>query len=108
MQKILMVVVVGLLGGCASLQNAGTASYSIKPFEKADGGLECCEVQVLNGKEIANLEAKITRKGGDFSVELKEQGVAAFKGQEVSAEAAKALAETAAKAALVGAGVVLP
>lgn len=108
MQKIMVVVVVGLLGGCASLQNAGTASYSIKPFEKADGGLECCEVQVLNGKEIANLEARIVKKGDDFTVELKEQGVTAFKSQEISADVAKSVAETAAKAALIGAGVILP
>ena len=104
---IIAVCLIGL-AGCTPLQSAGSASYTIKPFAQPDGNLACCEVEVLNGKEIANLEAKIVKKGDDFTVELKEQGVVAFKGQEIAAEATKAIVADAVKAALIAAGVVIP
>lgn len=97
-----------LMAGCSSLDHAGTAEYSIKPFvvDAAAGKLACCEITVKNGKEIASLEAEIRKTGDDFVVILKEQGVVAFRGQEISAGAAKTTAESAAGigAAALGAG----
>lgn len=92
------------LTGCASLQYAGNASYSVKPFQDDKGNVLCCQVDVHNGKEIANLEAHVIKQGNDYTVDLKEQGIAAFQGQAISAgatqEAINAAAKTAVAAAL--------
>ena len=90
------------LSGCASLQNAGTASYSVRPFV-AQGETHCCEVAVINGKEIALLDATIEKHGPDYSVHLHEEGVAAFKGQQIAAGATVQLAAEAGKVAAIGA-----
>ena len=101
MKTSIIAAALGLaLCSCASLQNAGTAEYSVKPFKDAEGTVMCCEVLVRNGKEIASLEAHITKQGGDYSVDLKEQGVAAFKGQGIAADALKEIVDAAVKAAL--------
>lgn len=70
------------LSGCGSLSNAGLAEYSIKPM-MIDKQTVCCEVVIKNGKEYAALKAKIIKTGDNYSVELDETGVAAFKGQEI-------------------------
>ena len=87
-----------LVTGCASLNNAGTAEYSIKPFV-ADKQTVCCEVIVKNGKEYASLRAKVVKQGDNYSVELDETGVAAFKGQEIVGSAVGSTVTTAATAA---------
>lgn len=89
---------VAMLSGCASMQYAGTASYSVKPFTDKAGNVACCEVAVNNGKEIANLEAHIVKTpDGGYTVDLKEQGVAAFQGQAIAAGATKEAIADAAK-----------
>ncbi|MBK8399977.1 MAG: hypothetical protein IPL29_02565 [Propionivibrio sp.] len=40
-----------LLSGCASLQNAGTAEYSVKPFVDTAGRVLCCDVTVKTAKK---------------------------------------------------------
>ena len=100
MKKTLIVLSVLALTGCASIQNAGTAEYTVRPFKDSLGGVVCCEVQVRNGKEIANLEAHISKQGDNYTVDLKEQGVAAFKGQELNAGVIKAAVDAAVKATL--------
>lgn len=93
-----------LLGmtGCASLNQAGTASYSVKPYTDAQGTTHCCEVTVNNGKEIKLLDATVEKRGDDYTVKLHEEGVAAFHGQEIAAGAAKTVTTDAVKAAAVG------
>jgi len=90
-----------LLSGCSSLNYAGSADYSIKPFAAADGKMHCCEVRVRNGKEIGLLEATISVKpDGSYKVHLMEKSVLAFRGQEISADVAKTGIRTG--AAIVG------
>lgn len=89
------------VSGCASLNNAGTASYSVRPFMVGDKPI-CCEVQVSNGKEIALLDATVIKRGDDWEVRLHEEGVVAFEGQRIAAGAAKNLASTAVKAVAIG------
>lgn len=89
------------LSGCASLNNAGTASYSVRPFMVGDKPI-CCEVTVNNGKEIAVLDATIIKRGNDYEVHLHEEGVVAFEGQRIAAGAAKTLAADTVKAAAIG------
>lgn len=86
--KTVLVLLMIFLAGCSSLNNAGTASYSVKPFAAADGSLHCCEVTVINGKEIASLDAYIEAwPGNHYIVRLKERGVVAFQGQQIAADA---------------------
>lgn len=101
-------VVVALLGmtGCASIEQAGTASYSMKPVLVNDK-LVCCELMIVNGKQYASLDALIERRGDDYTVMLSERGVEAFRGQEIAAGAAKSAASVAGKAAAIGGAVLI-
>ena len=90
------------VSGCASLSEAGVASYRIAPLP--DG--TCCEVTVHNGKEIAVLDAVIEKTGDNYKVTLHEEGVVAFEGQRIAAGAAKTAASAAVKAAAIGGAVV--
>lgn len=93
------------LGGCASINQARTASYTIKPM-LIDGRTVCCEVAVHNGKQYASLDASLIKTGDNYTVTLSERGVEAFRGQEIAAGATKSLVFTAAKAA--AAAVIVP
>jgi hypothetical protein len=94
------------LTACASLDQAGTASYSVKPFLAGDKAV-CCEVMVNNGKEIALLDATVIKRGDDYEVRLHEEGVVAFDGQRIAAGAARTLASDAVKAAAIGGAVLI-
>ena len=100
MKHYLILLSLLMLSSCASLQYAGTASYSVKPIVDAKGNVICCSVEVKNGKEIANLEAHIQKDGDKYTVDLKEQGVAAFAGQAIAAGATKEAIDAAVKSAL--------
>jgi len=102
MKKILVVVFLFTFCGCASLQNAGTAHYSVKPFvtNHTTGEMSCCEVVVDNGKEISSLVAHIEKRGNDYTVDLNEQGVKAFEGQAIASGALKEAIDGAVKAAV--------
>ena len=90
MKKLMMILTLAALSGCASLNYAGNADYSVKPFVAQDGTIQCCEVRVHNGKEIGLLDATIdVKKDGSYKVHLMEKSVLAFKGQEISADVAK-------------------
>ena len=84
MKKTLLLAILPL-AACSSLQNAGMAEYTVKPMV-IDKQTVCCEVSVKNGKEYASLKAKVVKKGDDYSVELEEQAVSAFAGQQKAAE----------------------
>lgn len=94
----LILLALASLSGCASVQNAGVASYSVRPIV-LDGKAVCCEVSVHNGKEYAVLDAVIIKRGEDYEVRLHEEAVRAFKGQELAGNAATSTATAAAKAA---------
>lgn len=88
MKTVIVLLMITMLAGCSSLNNAGSASYSVKPFSAPDGSLHCCEVVVNNGKEIASLDAYIEAwPGSHYIVKLKERGVVAFQGQQIAADA---------------------
>lgn len=99
---ILAAIAAFFMSGCASLQNAGTASYSIKQVTDAKGQ-PGFDLEVRNGKEIANVEAHLTKDGDKVTVDLKEQGVAAFQGQQIAATSVQASIDAAAKAAVAAA-----
>lgn len=108
MKKLIVVLLLGLLSliaGCASLNNAGTAKYSVEPII-TDNGPICCRVLVENGKEYATLKAHVERRAdGSYVVDLDEKTVKAFEGQAKVAETAGAAAKAA---ATLGAAVLNP
>jgi hypothetical protein len=95
--SVLIAAVLLPMYGCASLNHAGTASYSVKPFADQNGNVHCCEVTVHNGKEIESLEAHIEKNGDNYVVDLKEKGVKAFAGQRISASAVPSVSNTVEK-----------
>ena len=103
---ILLGIVSLSLIGCASLNQAGTASYTIKPM-LIDGRTVCCEVAVINGKQYASLDATLIKAGDDYTVTLSERGVEAFRGQEIAAGAAASAGKVALKAAAIGGAVLI-
>lgn len=107
MKRFLLPLALLGLTGCASLNEAGTASYSVKPYTDAQGNTHCCEVSVQNGKEIRLLDATVEKRGDDYTVKLHEEGVTAFDGQRIAAGAAQSAATSAVKAAALGAGVLI-
>lgn len=84
MKTVALLALICLLPGCASLRNAGTADYTVRPFEIA-GRVVCCEVHVRNGKEMDHLKARIVRDGDRYTVDLEQSGVSAFGGQAIAA-----------------------
>lgn len=95
MKTLMLTVLALLLTGCASLQNAGMAEYSVKPMIIGEQTV-CCEVVVKNGKEYASLKAKVQKTGDDYLVVLEEQTVQAFAGQKQTADFATSTVEAAA------------
>ena len=106
MKRLLIALALLALPGCTSIDQAGTASYTIRPM-LIDGRTVCCEVSVHNGKQYASLDATVTKTGDDYAVVLAERGVEAFRGQEIAAGAAKSVAQTAGKAAAIGGAVLI-
>jgi len=106
MKRAIVSLILLALGGCTSLQQAGTASYTIRPM-LIDGRTVCCEVAVVNGKQYASLDATLIKTGDDYTVTLQERGVEAFRGQEIASGAAKSVAGVAGKAVAVGGAVLI-
>lgn len=83
--KITLILVALLLSACTSIQSAGVADYTVRPIVIGEKTI-CCEIIVKNGKEYASLKASIKKAGSDYSVDLEEQTVQAFAGQQRAAE----------------------
>ena len=98
--KCLFLICVLTLAGCASIEHAGNAEYSVEPFVTPGGAAVCCRVSVKNGKEIAYLEAHIEKTGDNYKVDLVEKGVKAFEGQALAAQVFGATLSAAQRAAL--------
>lgn len=96
-----------LTAGCASLQNAGSAHYTMTQGADANGN-PTFNLDVQNGKEIATVKAHIARDGDKVTADLEEQGVAAFEGQRIAADAFKSAVAEATKAAVVAIVAAIP
>lgn len=108
MKTMLAIIFLVLLTGCSTLNTAGQAHYSVSPFEDKNGGLHCCVVDVVNGKEMAYLAAHISMgKDGAIEVNLVEQGVAAFEGQRIASIVAKDSIAAAVTAGMIAGGVMI-
>lgn len=91
-----------MTGGCAiteSMEYAGSADYHLVPVFNDAGDVVAYEARVRNGKEIGRVRLEF-KKTPDGAVELvlDEEGVTAFKGQAISAEAAARMTEAITRA----------
>lgn len=92
MKALAIACVLGFLTGCASLNNAGTARYSVEPILTDKGPPICCRVTVENGKEYASLKAHVERRAdGSYVVDLDARNVKAFEGQGVTGATVEAV-----------------
>jgi hypothetical protein len=98
MRYLLIFSVITFFSGCSSLQYGGYSAYSIRQITD-ENGKTGFDINVKNGKEVANVKAHLEKKGDDITVDLEETGVAAFAGQKISADALKLTIEQAAKVA---------
>lgn len=106
--KYLLLIPLLLLGGCASLNYGGIAEYSLTPvFSSKSHTFEGYGLKVINGKQIASVQASMVKSGDNYTITLKELGVKAFQGQAIAAGAASTLGANAVKAALIGGGVLI-
>lgn len=86
--KYIICLLAILVSGCSSLNNAGSAKYSIEPIVTESNAVICCRVSIENGKEYATLKAHVERKeDGSYVVDLDERTVKAFEGQEITKSA---------------------
>lgn len=93
--------------GCASLNFAGNASYSVEPFTTSTGATICCRVTVKDGKERSSLDLHVIKTGDNYDITLSEKNVSAFAGQQIAATAGISNAKTAAEVAAAVAAVPL-
>jgi hypothetical protein len=87
------------LSGCASLQYAGNASYTVEPFADRAGGVHCCRVTIADGKERAALDVHVSKVGENVDITFSERSVTAFQGQAIAVGATSEAIDEAAKAA---------
>ena len=100
--RIAVVVAALMLSACASTESldyAGTADYHITPVFNAAGDVVAYEARVRNGKEIGHVKLGF-RKSADGTMELQldEEGVKAFEGQAISADAVARMTEALTRA----------
>lgn len=82
------------LAGCASLDNAGFDSYTVRSF-KADTGMPaCCELDVKSGKEYGGRVVQFQTNGAAATLVIQEGESKAFQGQGIAAKAATVLPVT--------------
>ena len=103
--KTMLALILLTLAGCASIQHAGTASYTLKRTTLPDNTV-IDEIALYNGKELAQLHAHFEKHGADYMLDLQETGVQAFEGQRVAAGVAAEAAKVAVTA-VTAAGAVL-
>lgn len=99
--KLAVIAVLFAMAGCSSLQYAGNATYTVKPFitDASTGTAICCEVEIKDGKERASLDLHVVKSGDNYDITLSERGTTAFAGQTIAAGSTQAAITAAAKAA---------
>lgn len=83
---VIAAVALGLsmLGGCASLMDAGHSSYSVTSVKDKDGNVAGCDLNVNDGKEFANRKFQFQSMGPVCGLTVEEGDSKAFKGQALA------------------------
>lgn len=87
MKRSLIALAVLALAGCASIDNAGHASYTVRSFKGPDGSVACCELEVKDGKEYSGRNIGFQTNGSGAVFQVHEGESKAFKGQAIGAKA---------------------
>jgi hypothetical protein len=85
--KTLLALSVLLLAGCASLDNAGYDSYTVRSFKTEAGMPACCELDVKSGKEYAGRAVQFQTNGAGAVLAIQEMEAKAVKGQALAVKA---------------------
>ncbi|MCC7413348.1 MAG: hypothetical protein IT495_17160 [Gammaproteobacteria bacterium] len=80
----LSICVFAVLGGCASVRDAGVSTYEIAPLDNGT----CCRVQVRSGREIGHVDARLTQTERGPELRFTASDVRAFEGQQIGAAVA--------------------
>lgn len=85
--KLILLIILLSLTGCASIDNAGYSGYSITAVKDAKGAVSGYELQVKDGKEYAGRSISFQAQGSSVGVTIQEGQSKAFKGQAIGAKA---------------------
>ena len=75
------------LSGCASIENAGFDSYTIRSFKSDMGVTSCCEFEAKSGKEYKARQISFESNGTGAALMVIEGEAKAFKGQALAVKA---------------------
>lgn len=94
MKRSLIAIAALALASCASLDNAGFDSYTVRSFRADTGMPACCELDVKSGKEYGGRALQFTTNGAGAALVIQEGQSKAFQGQGIAAKAATVLPVT--------------
>ena len=90
-----LLAALAMLGGCASIENAGHASYTVTSVKGSDG--PAYELAVKDGKEYAGRQIQFQTVGGAATLTITEGASKAFAGQALAVKALTVLPVTGLK-----------
>lgn len=94
MKRFLIALAALALAGCASLENAGFDSYTVRSFKAETGMPACCELDVKSGKEYGGRVVQFQTNGAAATLVIQEGESKAFQGQGIAAKAVSVLPVT--------------
>lgn len=68
--KLILILFVFAVTGCASLNNSGTTRVEMEPL-MIDGNPVCCRGLYVSGKDVDRFEVSLERKDGNLSIEIR-------------------------------------
>ncbi len=94
MKSSLTALCVLALAGCASIENAGFDSYTVRSFKTEAGMPACCELDVKSGKEYSGRAVQFQTNGAGALLTIQEAEAKAFPGQALAVKALTVLPVT--------------
>lgn len=82
------------LSGCASLDNAGYDSYTVRSYKSETGQVACCELDVKSGKEYGDRAVQFQTNTRGAALAIGETDSKAVKSQALAVKALTVLPVT--------------
>ncbi len=89
-----LVVAAAALSGCASLTEAGHATYTVRAARAGDGTMTCYEFESKDGKEYGGRSVQFQGTCSGATLVINEGASKAFRGQGIAAKALNVLPVT--------------
>lgn len=93
-RSLIALAVLALASGCASLENAGHAAYTMTAVKDKDGTVTGYELTVKDGKEFAGRRVQFQGMGAVVTLDISEGESRAFRGQAIGAKALSVMPTT--------------